>query len=455
MKSLRLDRRTFLRGTGVAIALPTLEAMLDSKGRVFGSREARAASAMPPRLITFHFPHGVIRKYWEPSATGTGYPMSPSLMALEPFRNDINIVTGLSNPTGFDAMGGGQHAQGFGTFANACTVTSKGAGGPTMEQVAAAQFGGSTKFRTLVINNEQPISNGDDFTTAHTNNISWSAKETYVPAIRDPSELFRQLFSTPVSPPSGSGTTTPPTTGVDVAAQRKKSILDYVAAQTGALSQKLGGDDKARIDQHLTSIRELERQLVTPPTTTPPPAGSGCVQPATPGTGLAPDQRAYVNLKLLATALSCGLTRYASFAMANGFLTTTIPGFPAIKEFHAYTHRETGATDEDVAAVVPYWVDKLVYFINLLKTSADDATSTVLDNSIVFFSSEMALGTHYRDPMPVVLAGKAGGALKTGRHLSYPDVAIERLLFTIMKLAGTNVTKFGNGGTSPLSELLA
>jgi hypothetical protein len=453
MKSRRLDRRTFLRGAGVGIALPVLEAMLDSKGRIAGV--AHAQSARPPRLITFHFPHGVIRQYWEPTATGTGYPMSPNLMALEPYRNDINIITGLSNPTGFEAAGGGQHAQGLSTFANGMVCTAKGAGGPTMEQVAAAQFGGETKYRSLVFNNEPATSDTDDFTTAHCNNISWSAKETFVPPMRDPAMIFKQLFSVPVGPPApGGGTTTPPT-GLDAALQRRKSILDYVAAQTTSLSQRLGGDDRARLDQHLTSIRELERQLFTPVTTTPPPAGSGCAQPSTPAASLPADQRAYANLTLLATALSCGLTRYASFALSNAFMFTGIPGFPNIKEYHAYTHRDTGATPDDVGKVIPYWVDKLAFFLNLLKTSADDGTSTVLDNSIVFFSSEMALGTHHRDPMPVVLAGKAGGALKTGRHLSYPDQPIGRLLFTIVKLAGVNVTSFGRDGKTALPELLA
>jgi len=453
MKSFRVGRRAFLRGTGVAIALPTLEAMLDSKGRVRIAGLARAASALPPRLITFHFPHGVIRSYWEPTTTGTGFAMSPSLTALEPFRNDINIITGMSNPTGFEAMGGGQHAQGLSTFANGMVCTSKGAGGPTMEQVAAAQFGGNTKYRSLVFNNEPASNDTDSFTTAHCNNISWSAAEEFVPPMRDPAMIFKQLFSTPVGPPAP-GSTTPPT-GLDVAQQRRKSILDYVASQTTALSARLGGDDRARVDQHLTSIRELERQLFTPATTTPPPAGSGCAQPATPASGLPADQRAYVNLTLLATALSCGLTRYASFAMSNAFLYTTIPGNSAIASYHSYTHRETGATDDDVAKVVPYFVDKLVFFLNLLKTSADDASSTILDNSIVYFTSEMALGTHYRDPMPVVLGGKAGGALKTGRHLSYPDQPIGQLLFTITKLAGLNLTSFGRDGTSTLPELLA
>jgi hypothetical protein len=380
--------------------------------------------------------------------------MSPNLMALEPLRNDINVVSGMANPTGFEAMGGGQHAQGLSTFANATVCTAKGAGGPTIEQVAAAQFGGSTKYRSIVMNNEPPTTDTDSFTTAHCNNISWSAKETFVPPLRDPVQIFKQLFSTPIAPPStGSGGTTSPPTGVDMASARKKSILDYVAAQTTTLEGKLGGDDKARIDQHLSSIRELERQLITPAPTVPPPsAGSGCAQPATPADGLPADKRAYANLTLLATAINCGLTRYASFAMANAFLDSAIPGFPKATVYHSFVHREITATDDDVAAVVTYFVDKLVFFLNLLKGAGDDGTSTVLDNSIVYFTSEMAMGQHQRDPMPVIVAGKAGGQLKTGRHLSYQDVPISRLLLTLTKLAGLNLTSFGEGGTSVLSD---
>jgi hypothetical protein len=304
------------------------------------------------------------------------------------------------------------------------------------------------------MNNEPPTTATDDFTTAHMNNISWSAKETFVPPMRDPAVIFTQLFGVPVSPPAG-GSGGAPTTGVDVASKRKQSILDYVAGQTTALSARLGGDDKARLDQHLTSIRELERQIMTPPITTPPPAGSGCAQPASPAMNLPADQRAYANLSLLATALSCGLTRYASFAMANGFYTNPLPGFPKVTEYHNYVHQNTGATDDDVALLIPYWVDKFAFFLNLLKKAGDDGTSTVLDNSIIFFSSEMATGEHYRYAMPVVVAGKAGGALKTGRHLSYPDVAIARLLLTLVQLAGVNATTFGEDGKSPLPELLS
>jgi hypothetical protein len=463
VKPFTLSRRTLLRGAGVSIALPVLEAMVDSRGRWLGV--AKAATPPPVRVMTFMFPHGVVLRQWVPATTGTGYAITNGLAPLTAFQGDFNVVSGLQQTAWLKGPGGG-HANGIPNFATAVPSIATGAGGPSFEQVLAAEFGTATKFRSLVANNEIAGTQAEGATTAHMNNLSWTGPGMPAPAERDPLNFFMTMMSSlPASGPS----TAPPSPEVQAALARNKSVLDHALGELSSLRTRVGSIDKARIDNHLTGIREVERMLTAPPMTSA--AGGACKAPdpiagdpqmliemGQKPVGVAvPQARAQVFLRLFATAFACDMTRYASFAMSNGFDDRRFPEFGGgLVGHHQITHNggEYGSGEEIEMKFVTYYTGLLAYLLDLMKKTPDGA-GTLLDNSLVYFGSEMAEGYHTNNNMPVVLAGKAGGKIATGRHLAFPAPTPLAKLFTgILVAAGSKTTKFGLGGDAPLDGLI-
>ncbi|HEV3194394.1 MAG TPA: DUF1552 domain-containing protein, partial [Polyangiaceae bacterium] len=236
----------------------------------------------------------------------------------------------------------------------------------------------------------------------------------------------------------------------------------------------------ARLDEHLTSIREVERILATNPAAT---TGAECKAPdpiadptvlvdpqAAPnaneikdGSALArpvgvasANERAKVFLRLFATALRCDLTRYASFAMSNGFDDRRAPEFGGgMVGHHQITHGggPAGATSSIEAQFVVFYTGLLAFLLDQLK-STPEGSGTLLDNCLIYFGSEISIGSHDNNNMPVVLAGRAGGAVVTGRHLAFPaPTPLAKLFLAILKFGGSKTATFGLGGNAPLDGL--
>jgi Protein of unknown function (DUF1552) len=462
MKPFRLSRRTVLRSAGIAIGLPVLDAMIDGRGRWLGVAEGAPAMAPPVRVMAFHFPHGVVLSQWVPTTQGKGYTITPGLSSLAAFQNDFNVISGLQQTAWLKGPGGG-HANGMPDFATAVPSIATGAGGPSFEQVLAKEFGAATKFRALVAHNEQEGTLTEGATTAHMNNISWTAPGVFAPAERDPRAFFMTLVS---AIPAGAAAGAPSTPSPQVIASmaRKKSVLDHVMEDIGALNRRVGSVDKARLDEHLTSIQELERILSAAPAT----VGAGCAppdpilgDPATytdgfRGVGSAiAGTRAKIFLRLIATAFKCDLTRYASFALSNGFNDRYFPELGGGTVFHhQITHNGKYGPDPFIEPkIISFFASLLAYLLDQLKSSPEGA-GTLLDNCLIYYGSEMAEGWHTNNNMPVVLAGRAGGQVVTGRHLAYADpTPLAKLFLAILKFGGSATTTFGMGGDAPLDGL--
>jgi hypothetical protein len=471
MKPFILSRRTMLRGAGIAIALPTLDAMIDGRGRWYGI--ARAAMPAPVRVMAFMFPHGVVLPLWVPATTGLNYALTPALMPLAAFQKDFNVITGLQQTAWGKGPGGG-HANGIPDFATAVPSIKEGAGGPSFDQVLGAEFGAATKFRVLVANNEPAGTQAEGATSAHCNNISWTGPGVPAPSERDPMNFFMTMVS---AVPTGAG----PSPQAIAAAAQKKSVLDHVLGDLASLTARVGSHDKARLDQHATSVREIERILQTMPTA---PVGGQCRAPdpfpdpttlvdavAAPNAneikdgwpamrpiGIGPAKlRAQVFLRLFATAFRCDLTRYASFALSNGFDDRRAPEFGGgMMGHHQITHAggKYGLGMDVENGYVMFYTGLLAFLMDQLKSTPEAAGGTLLDNSLIYFGSEMAEGWHTNNNMPVVLAGRGGGAVVTGRHLAYPDpTPLAKLFLAILKFAGSKTTTFGLGGDTPLTGL--
>jgi hypothetical protein len=452
LKRTQIARRTFLRAAGISIALPTLDGMLDGKGRWL--HEARAATPPPVRVMAFHFPHGVVLSQWTPATTGTGYTLTPGLMPLAAYQNDINVISNLDQLCWGKGPGGG-HANGMPDFATGVVSIGTGAGGPSFDQVLATELGAATKFRSLVGHREQADGATEGATTAHMNNVCWADAGMVQPADRDPMHFFTTLVS--AVPPAATTMQSGPTPQVQAAVARKKSVLDHVMSEISSLETRVGSVDKMRLDAHLSSLREVERIATMTPTVSA--NNLTCMPPAAPTADeiMSYDLRTKIYLDLFALAFRCDLTRYASMAQSNGYdsrVYTDLTG-SMLGDHHGITHNGTYGPMPPTIEMkfVTYFMGVLAYLLNALKSTPEGA-GTLLDNCLIYYGSEMGEGWHVAKQMPVVLAGKAGGKIQTGRHLLYPmGTPLAQLFLSILQLAGSQTQTFGMGGTSPLPNL--
>jgi hypothetical protein len=405
--------------------------MLDGRGLLHATAHAQAQKP-PTRLVIFFFPNGLSSlEDWIPTTTGDGYTMQVAMQPLAAFRDSINVLSGLD----LDVRGaGGGHEWGTSGFATCVNNSPSGAGGPSMDQVAAQHLGQATKFRSLVVSDNTVPANYDP----NLSYISYTGASTPVPPFRDPRELFNKLFEGLVVAPGSAPS--------DLVA-RRRSVLDFVRSDLSRLNGVLGTSDRLRLDAHLSGVRELERQLElvasgVGPNCTPPPT------PTVDGSRYSEEGERLL-LDMTALALKCDLTRYASFMLSFGGASDG----PAPNQ-HALTHAR------DREKTVPITQLQVGFFAHLLGRLSDptarEGDGTVLDNSLLYLGSELSDGSaHSNQNLPVVLAGKASGQVRTGRHIAYPKgTLMSKMMLAMLQLGGVPVNEFA-GMTEPLSGLSA
>jgi hypothetical protein len=448
-----LGRRTLLRGLGVGIALPTLDAMLNDRGLVHGQAWG---AAFPQRLLTYFIPNGMPvmegrdHSRWEPKVQGRGYDITPCLKPIETFRDDFNVISGL--PLGIAQNVGNGHARGGGAFATGVDITVQGATGPSIDQIAAKMKGDATKLRSLVIDVQNRFTS-DCGREAVSNcyNISWTGALQPVPADSDPIKLYAKLFGAGIPAASGATSMDPQISHV---LKQRQSVIDFVKADLSRLNARVGTSDKGRLDAHLTAIREIERQL----TANAVSGGASCKPGMAPtaasigptATGGYSPNGAKLLMSLLALAFKCDLTRYASFRLGQAGAGNG-PSDPKFAP-GASRQQHDAAHARDMGSLQAYTVAHMTMFNHLLtelkgNDTTREGTGYVLDNSIIYLGSEMFDGsTHANNLQPVVLAGRAGGQHVTGRHMLFPKgsgKSVGNMLLAMLKFAGIPVTNLG------------
>jgi hypothetical protein len=510
MRNFSLSRRAILRGAGAALALPWLEAMLPRMARA-----QQAPSSKPLRFIVWTLPDGVRMDAWTPKETGAGYTTTPILTSLEPYRANFNIVSGLANTPASVVTGdvfAGSHARATGAMLSQVPLTftsgSNIKNGVSVDQVIANQLKQQVpglRLPSLELGAVFAGATGDcedGYSCAYLTNLAWSGPTTFLPKETNPKAVFDRL--TKGGLPTGM-TTPPPVTGgaapppaVDKTNVYRKSILDLVVADTNDLMKNLGKSDRDKLNEYLDSVNELERRiqaLTPPPTTGGPvvtmPAGAACQSIGAPadGTYLGRDRTKNVYqypdlLKvmndLIAFSLQCDLTRVITFMSEIPLNTQTNFSFIGVNSsnYHDDISHHGGDPQKlaGIQTVNTFYAEQFAYLLSKLSTMKDADGSSVLDNSIIIFTSEFGDGDdHYHYDLPVLVAGGAGGRFKTGRHIAYPstpdrgsgavetarrgDMPLANLYISIMQAFGMNATTFGSVdgttpyGTKPLSEL--
>lgn len=436
-----LPRRSVLRGLlggGAAfLAIPTLEAMLDGNGRAYA-----CGGIVPRRFGQFWWGNGVRPDRWVPTGTGADWELSPELAALVGVKPWVTVVSGLSVRTGNDYP----HDSGsIGLLAGGAPLEAAGSytvPGATVDQVIAAAIGGDTVYRSLQ--------------TSPTGARGWSYNG---PSSRNPPEgspfaLYERLFGSTFREPGSEGI-------VDPTLALRQSVLDSVLEDANALRARVGAADQARLDQHMTGVRELELRLAR--LQEDPPDLASCVRPAAPLESY-PDVDGRPQIRamgramtdLLVMALACDQTRVFGHFINDAVADTLFP--EATAGHHDLTHNEPGEQPQ-VDAITTRIVEDLAYLLEAM-AALPEGDGTLLDNSVVLAGTEVSLGqTHSVDDMPLLFAGGACGNLRTGLHYrGQGQENATKLMLTLVRAMDVVTGSFGIGdgeSTEGISEVEA
>jgi len=451
-----LSRRTVLKGMGVTIGLPLLEAMVPA-----GTAWARTQSRKV-RFVAIEMVHGsagstafgLQRNLWSPAAVGSAFDLSvTALSPLDPYRDYLTIVsnTDVRNAEAFTAPEiGGDHFRSAAVFLTQAhprqTQGSDLHAGISIDQVYAKQIGGETPIPSMQLCIENVDQAGGCFygySCAYTDSISWGSPSEPLPMVRDPRAVFDQLFGVGATPEARA-----------VRRKRDRSILDWVAGSVNELRTNLGATDRARLSEYLDDVREIERRIQKVEEFNQ--SGEQREQPDAP-IGVPESYTEHVKLMfdLQAIAFASDITRVTAFKLSRDVSNRVYPETGVNTGFHIASHH--GEREErilDLAKINRYHVSLLPYFLERLKKTAD-GDSNLLENTLIVYGSPMGnSNVHNHKRCPLFLAGRAGGHLKGNLHLKAADgTPMANVMLTLLQNLGVEAESFGDSsGTFELNK---
>ena len=446
---LAIPRRTVLRGLGATLALPLLERMTPT------TRIARAAAAPVVRFCTVYVPNGIVMDRWTPATEGADFAATPTLLPLEPFRDRLLVLSGLDN-TGARSRSGasGAHAKPAGAFMTGIeplptTGSSSLSLGISMDQIVANTLGQETPLPSLELGLEGADTvNGVGtcdvgFNCAYQNRLAWSGPSTPLPVETNPRVVFDRLF--------GSIDSTDPEVR-RARLRRQGSIIDSVLDKVDRLQGDLGGRDRAKLDEYLQSVREIERRLQVAES-----QGRELPLVESPaGIPVSYDDHARLMFDMQALALQTDTTRVITFQIGREQSGATYPQIGVSDSHHPISHH--GGDKNKIASLAKinvYHTTLFAYFLDKLATTSD-GNATLLDNVIALYGSAISEGnSHDIRNLPILLAGGGAGRIKGGRHVRYPEQTqrLTNLQLTLLNKLGIPTEAFGDSTGEQLKEL--
>jgi hypothetical protein len=424
-------RRTFLRGTGAAIALPLLDCMVPAFTPL-----AKAEALPGLRFGVAYFPNGAIMQQFTPKTFGEGFEFSPILKPLEPFRDHLTVVTNLTRSHPGSQVG--DHAVSCAGFLTGVwpkrTEAEDVLANTTIDQIVAKQIGQETPLPSLELATEDFTGYvggcSPGFSCAYMNTISWSSPKTPLPMETNPRAVFERLFGEPGSSAQRLARL-----------QKERSILDSISEDTKDLERGLGPRDTARLGDYLDNIREIERRIQRS-------EARGATEVDTPGAPIGtPDsfeEHADLMFDLTAAAFQADITRVFTFMMSRELSQRTFPQIGVPEQHHSVSHHQNNPQKmAQMVKINTYFIQMYAKFLEKLH-SAPDGDGSVLDHSLLVYGAGMADSNgHATDPLPMILAG--GGAGKGARHVELPKrTPIGNLWMNIAAKFGAPQPSFGD-----------
>jgi hypothetical protein len=447
-KNWRIPRRTFLRGLGTVVALPMLEAMSPPL-KLLASTAGEGKKSLPRRMAFVYVPNGANMAQWTPSATGKSFELPYVLEPLQPFKKDLLVLSGLAQDQARGhGDGPGDHARASATFLTGChprkTPGADIRAGISVDQIAARRIGGETRLPSLELGLDQGQQAGNcdsGYSCAYAYNISWRTESTPMPPEIDPRQVFDRLFSAGVSGE------TPEQRARRVRYQ--SSVLDFAMEDANRLKRGLGYTDRHKLDEYLSAVRETEQRIQG--TEQFAAALTDYQKP----TGIPQDfqQHARLMFDLMALAFQTDSTRVATFLVAHDGSDRRY-AIDGVKEgHHTISHHTTEEAQKQIAQINRLHVSEFAYFLSKL-AAIREGEGTLLDNCMIVYGSGISDGNaHNHDNLPILVAGRGGGTIQTGRHLKFNgETPLNNLYISMLDRMGVSAQKVGDS-TGKLVEL--
>jgi hypothetical protein len=474
----RVSRRAILRGAAACITLPMLESLLTPS-------EARAQAASTPiRFMCWHIPVGVWGPSWFPTDTGVNYTLSTTLASLAPVKPKVLVFAGIQNTPAVNPQG----SHGCGPPGMTTCVQGQKPQiqmGISVDQVYAQSLGAATRIPSIQISGTTSTFSDTSYPSVYNGTTSWASATQPLPPVSDPGTIFDQIFSGASGPTDAGADAAATAAALKKRAALRTSVLDEVLGEANTLIPRLGATDQLKVDEYLTSVRaaELSVQAITsgtastcsPGTMTRPTNVTG---PLTNGNGYPiadPPTLTATMIDLMALAFQCDATRVINYQQMNGGHSSysSLPWLNIDQDHHGLSHHNGDPSKGALLAQIEAWeISQFSSFLQKLDAMTE-GSGTVLDNSLIFLSSEIADGnahnqgtttyaqstvanpTPFTGPTgkPILLAGSAGGKITTGRHAPYTNAAQADLFIALLNTMGVPATTFGTAGTAPLTGL--
>jgi hypothetical protein len=442
-----ISRRTVLRGMGAAVALPLLDAMIPAL-----TAAANTAAKPVRRLGVVYHPNGVIYDKWLPKGVGADFELSPTLAGLQPFRDKLIVVTGLFMDQA-EALGdgGGDHSRACGGYLNGVHVRKSDTvveAGISMDQIAAKAFERETQLSSLQLQmDENSIIGSCDvgYSCAYSSTISWLTPTLPLMTENNPRVVFERLF--------GASDSTDPKVR-EARLRQDRSILDSVTDRVKQLQRRLGAADNTRVNDYLTSLRDVERRIQK----TEEQSAKEVPDVARPaGIPESFDEHARLLYDLQLLAYQADITRVITYMYGREQSPRPYPQIGVPEPHHPVTHHQNDPKKMAKCAAIQQYHLKLFadYLEKLRKTP--DGDGSLLDHMIILYGAAISNSDrHTHGPLPTLLVGGGAGTLRGGRHVVYPEhTPLTNLQLTILNLLGVPTETLGDstGQFKELSEV--
>ena len=414
---------------------------------------AGAASAKPPVRMAFMFvPNGVHMEEWKPAATGAHHDLPRILNPLTPVKHDLCVLSGLTQDKGrANGYGAGDHARSAGVFLTGVQpLKSEGSeirAGVSVDQFAAQRMGHETRFASLELGTERGRQSGkcdSGYSCAYSNNVSWRDGTTPMAKETNPRLVFERLF--------GNGPKSERNESVARRQRYQKSILDFVLEDARSLTRKVSGNDRQKLDEYLTAVREIEQRIQR--------AEGESVSKSTVLAGLGkpegvPDSyQEHIRLMgdMMILAFQTDVTRVSTFMLANAGSNRSYRPIGVNEGHHSLSHHQNDRDKlEKISKINTFHVEQLSYMLQKMK-SIPEGDGSLLDHCMIVYGSGISDGNrHNNENLPIVLAGRGGGWIRPGRHIQYSgDTPLNNLFVTMLNQAGATTDSFNDStGTLP------
>jgi len=417
------SRRTFFRTAGACIALPAFESLFALPAMAGSGKTA------PTRMAYVYVPNGTIPSAWWPEAAGADFTLSPTLAPLAKVQKHLQVISGLTDLSAeAGADGAGDHARAGGTFLTAVRV-KKTAGsdikaGVSIDQVVAGQIGHLTRFSSLELTCDAVRKAGDcdsGYACAYVYNLSWRSPNQPLSPEHNPRFVFERLF--------GAGSPHERVANLKRRQQEQHSILDYVLEDAGRLDRQLDGRDRAKLDQYLTSVREIERRIETSERL--PIRNPSIESPV----GVPDNYAEHIALMfdMLLLAFQTDSTRVATLLLAREGSNRSFNEIGIAEGHHNLTHHKN---DPEIIAKVKqidhWYIQRFANFLEKMDATKDVDGQSLLAHSMILYGSGNADGNHHtHDNLPILLAGAGGGTMKTGRYVKAKEQPLANLFLSM------------------------